>query len=91
LAAGVERLDEDHAAAATWARCGECGLRSVISGSLVFVIDAFHLQERPSLCKALLARATGEEAVVADGWKPLGRTWMRKRRMNSATARVMVV
>jgi hypothetical protein len=52
-------------------------LRYVISGSLAFGTDAFHLQERPSLRKALIARANGEAAIVADAVEPFGRTWMR--------------
>ena len=70
LTAGVERLDDDHAAAATGARGGEDALRSVIGGGrLVLGVGGGalgDLQELASLREVLVARATGEETVVAD-------------------------
>src|SRR6202163_2821719 len=41
-------------------------------------------------CDVIGARAFGERPQWRMRWKPLGSTWMRKRRMNSSTASVMI-
>src|SRR5436190_5038354 len=41
------------------------------------------LEERAGEGELGGAMAIGEEAEVADAWKPSGRVWRRKRRMNS--------
>jgi hypothetical protein len=73
----------------------------LIGGSLVLGTGggAWGFQKLASLRQALVALAAGEEAPGSGPgqatwrmrWKPLGRTWMRKRRMNSGVPSVMVV
>jgi hypothetical protein len=49
------------------------------------------LQKLASLRQALVARAAGEEAVVADTVEALGQDVDEKRRMNSCVPSVIVV
>jgi hypothetical protein len=74
-AAGLEGLDDDHAAAAAGARGGEHGLRSVIGGRLVLGIGGGtrrDFQKLAGLRDALVACAAGEKAIVADAMEALG-------------------
>jgi hypothetical protein len=78
LVAGVEGLDDNHAAAAARARGSERGLRRIIGGRLIFSIgaacDFCDLQEFASPREARIASAAGEQAVVADAVEAL--TWL---------------
>jgi hypothetical protein len=75
LATGLERLDDDHAAAAAGTRGGEHGLRPVIGGSLLLGIGGgarAGFEKLARLGDALLAAAAGEEAVMTDAMEGLG-------------------
>ena len=89
LAAGLEGLDDDHAAAAAGARVGERLRRIGVArrlgrrwGQVEELSHGFH---------RFGAIAAGEQAIVTDAMDTLGRTWVRKRRMNSPISSVMVV
>jgi hypothetical protein len=75
LSAGLEGLDDDHAAAAAGARGGERGSGCGVGGSLAFGICACacgRLQQLAGLRQALVALAASEEALVAEAVEALG-------------------
>ena len=85
--AAREDLDDDHATAAT-----RTGWLVVIGGCIGWLIVAVWRGEQlAGTCDVIGAEVFGEQAVMADAWKPRGRTWMRKRRMNSSVASVMTL
>jgi hypothetical protein len=90
LAAGVEGLDDEHAAAAAGARLGEW-LRRCIDFDRRFGCRHCQSQEFARSRDRLGAIRAGEQAVVADAMEAFGSTWMRNRRMNSLTSSVIVV
>ena len=89
FAAGLEGLDDEHATAAAGAWMRE-RLRRIDLGRL-FGGRHGQVQELARRGDGVGTVAAGEQAVVADAVEPLGRTWIRKRRMNSPTSSVMVV
>jgi hypothetical protein len=87
-AAALEDFDDDHAAAATGAwrmmvcRGAGCRIRVVM---LYRRIHRRHGQAIGSLARDVgFAVGAGEQPVVTDAVEPLGRTWSRKRLMNSS-------
>src|SRR5260370_40542918 len=84
--AAREGLYDDQAAAATWT------CRLVVIGSIGIGRLALRLWPREQFVGArnvVGAGGVGQQAVVAERWKRLGRTWMRNRRMNSSVASVI--
>ena len=91
LAAGLEGLDDDHAAAAAGARVGKRLRRRRIDLDRLLGCGCCPTQELARPRDRLGAIAAGEQAVVPDAMEAMGSTWMRNRRMNSPTSRVIVV
>jgi hypothetical protein len=90
LAAGIEGLDDEHAAATAGARLSEYLRRRRIDFDRLFGRRRCQSQEFAHSRDRLGAIRAGEQAVVADAMEAFGQ-WMRNRRMNSPTSSVIVV
>jgi hypothetical protein len=90
LAAGIEGLDDEHAAATAGARLGECLRRRRIDFDRLFGRRRCQSQELAHSRDRLGAVRAGEQAVVADAMEASGQH-VDKRRMNSPTSSVFVV
>src|SRR3981189_2909815 len=98
LTAAREGLDDDHAATAagTWTQ-QHAGFVDCCFGRLGFFQARRHREQLAGACDIGRAVAIGKQSVVAGGGgggvrgKPCGRTWMRKRRMNSCVPSVMTL
>src|ERR1700731_2398714 len=99
--AALEDIDDDHTTAAAWARAREGRLVAIMMigiGSLALRLLA--TEQLAGAIDVVGAGGLGEQAVGAGsgthpwaggGCKPLGGAWMRKRRMNSLVASVIVL
>ena len=88
----IECFDDDHATTAAWARW-----RFVVGGGRGGVIAVgvrgsrrWHIESSSTEFELVGAMAIREQAVVTDAME-VGRTWSRKRRMNSPTSRRMTL
>jgi len=85
--AAREDLDDDHATAAT-----RTGWLVMIGGCIGWLVVAVWRDEQlAGRCDVIGAEVFGDRPEWRMRWKPRGRTWMRKRRMNSSVASVMTL
>src|SRR5215469_9235891 len=91
LAAGSEGLDDDHTPAAARTNIPLFVFMTTVGAIGVSAPASWvWCGEQPaSQCNVVGPVAIGEEAVVTDAVNPSGRTWIRKRRMNSSASSVI--
>ena len=91
LAAGLEGLDDEHAAAAAGARLGECLRRRRVDLDRLLGRGRCQSQELTRLGDRLGAFAAGEQAVVADAMEALGQHVDEEAADELAASSVIVV
>jgi len=92
LTTAREGLDDDHAAAAARTRTWQYALLVGRDrfGRLRLFRGGWRGEQRARSREVGSTIGFGKQSVVGMRCKPLGRTWMRKRRMNSLVARVIL-
>jgi len=92
-AAGGKELDNDHAAATAraWRAMIDRGVRiGRILCHRLLGLRHWYGDQFLGADDVGLAAGAGEQPAVAERWNPLGRTWSRKRLMNSSAPSVTV-
>jgi len=83
--------DERHGRPITWFAAGLEGLDHEHAAATARTGLGEWLRRRIDLDRLFGRRRCQSQEFVRSRWKPLGRTWMRNRRMNSRTSSVIVV
>ncbi len=85
-------LDDDHwRAAVRTDKCRSHWFNRFVGAIGVGNCYRCHMQQLPCSRQVLFASVVGDQPVMANAVKPVGRTCSRKRRMNSCGSSVMVL